>query len=155
MRSGELWLRDIETRPAPPDLTNHFPAATQFVRCVRTVVNKATGEIRFRETEYGLTSAHAPASKLYQWWRGHWQIENCSHNKRDTIWREDACRVSLRRGEAVRAKLPRHLPLYVISRWAFFTLKVTGKYSGTPGAVVLSLVLPLSYWVWDDKSLVS
>ena len=92
VRSGELWLRDIETRPATPDLTNDFPAAAQFIRCIRTVVDKATGEIRFKETEYGLTSAHAPASKLYKWWRGHWQIENCSHNKRDTVWREDACR---------------------------------------------------------------
>ena len=92
VRSGEVWLREIETRPAPPDLTNDFPAATQFVRCIRTVVNKATGEIRFKETEYGLTSTYADASQLYRWWRGHWQIENSSHHKRDTIWREDACR---------------------------------------------------------------
>ena len=92
VRSGELWLRDIETRPAPPDLTNNFPAAQQFVRCTRTVISKATGEIRFRETEYALTSAHADAFTLYRYWRGHWQIENCSHHKRDTVWREDACR---------------------------------------------------------------
>ena len=92
VRSGELWLREIETRPATTELSNDFPAATQFVRCIRTVINKATGEIRFKEIEYGLTSAHAPACTLYKWWRGHWQIENCSHNKRDTIWREDACR---------------------------------------------------------------
>ena len=92
VRSGELWLREIETRPAPPELTNDFPAAAQFIRCERTVINKTTGEIRFKETEYALTSAFAPASKLAQWWRGHWQIENCSHHKRDTIWKEDACR---------------------------------------------------------------
>lgn len=92
VRSGELWLREIETRPATPELTNSFPAARQFIRCIRTVIDKATGEIRFTETEYALTSTHAPASKLAQWWRGHWQIENCSHHKRDTIWREDACR---------------------------------------------------------------
>ncbi len=36
VRSGELWLREIETRPAPPDLTNNFPAAEQFVRCIRS-----------------------------------------------------------------------------------------------------------------------
>ena len=92
VRSGELWLRDIETRLAPPYLTNDFPAAQQFIRCTRTVVAKATGEIRFRETEYALTSAHADASTLYRYWRGHWQIENRSHHKRDTIWKEDACR---------------------------------------------------------------
>lgn len=92
VRSGELWLREIETRPATPELTNGFPAASQFVRCVRTVIDKATGEIRFKEIEYALTSAHASAAQLYEWWRGHWQIENCSHHKRDTIWHEDACR---------------------------------------------------------------
>lgn len=92
VRSGEVWLREIETRPAPPELTNDFPAAQQFIRCIRTVVSKATGEIRFKEVEYALTSAYADAATLYKWWRGHWQIENCSHNKRDTVWREDACR---------------------------------------------------------------
>ncbi|MCA9839992.1 MAG: ISAs1 family transposase [Trueperaceae bacterium] len=92
VRSGELWLREIETRPASPELSNDFPAATQFIRCIRTVISKATGEIRFTETEYALTSTFASADKLYTWWRGHWQIENCSHHKRDTIWREDACR---------------------------------------------------------------
>ena len=92
VRSGELWLREIETRPATPDLTNDFPAARQFIRCIRTVIDKATGEIRFKEVEYALTSTYAPADQLYKWWRGHWQIENCSHHKRDTIWKEDACR---------------------------------------------------------------
>lgn len=92
VRSGEVWIREIETRPAAPELTNNFPAAKQFIRCIRTVVNKATGEIRFKEVEYGLTSACSAASELYRWWRGHWRIENCLHNKRDTIWREDACR---------------------------------------------------------------
>ncbi len=93
VRSGELWLRELETRPAPPELTNNFPAAQQFVRCVRTVIAKATGELRFQEVEYALTSTHAEAATLYKWWRGHWQIENRSHHKRDTIWKEDACRV--------------------------------------------------------------
>ncbi len=69
VRSGELWVRELETRPAPPELTNDFPAE-QFVRCIRTVISKATGEIRFQETEYALTSACSPASELYTWWRG-------------------------------------------------------------------------------------
>jgi predicted transposase YbfD/YdcC len=92
VRSGEVWIREVETRPATADVTNAFPGAAQFVRCVRTVVRKDTGEIRFRETEYGLTSSLAPAEVLYSYWRGHWEIENRSHHKRDTIWREDACR---------------------------------------------------------------
>lgn len=92
VRSGEVWLRELETRPATPDVTNDFPGAKQFVRCIRTVVRKDTGEIRFQETEYALTSSPAPASRLYRFWRGHWCIENRLHHKRDTIWREDACR---------------------------------------------------------------
>lgn len=92
VRSGELWIRELETRPATPELSNAFPGAKQFVRCIRTVVRKDTGEIRFKETEYAITSCLAPAQVLYRFWRGHWEIENRSHHKRDTIWREDACR---------------------------------------------------------------
>lgn len=91
MRSGELWLREI-ARPAKPELSNGFPATEQFVRCIRTAIHKDTGEIRFQETEYAITSASAAAESLYKHWRGHWEIENRSHHKRDTIWREDACR---------------------------------------------------------------
>ncbi len=80
VRGGELWLR------------NDFPDAKQFVRRTRTVVRKDTGEIRFQETEYAVTSCSASAKVLYKHWRGHWEIGNGSHHKRDTIWREDACR---------------------------------------------------------------
>ena len=128
VRSGELWLRELETRPAPPELTNNFPAAQQFVRCVRTVIAKATGELRFQEVEYALTSTHAEAATLYKRWRGHWQIENRSHHKRDTIWKEDACRVSLRRGETVRAKPPKLLPPFAIFYSVSFISKATAKF---------------------------
>lgn len=92
VRSGELWIRELETRSATAEMTNAFPGAKQFIRCKRTVVRKDTGEIRFRETEYAITSCSTPAEVLYTYWRGHWEIENRSHHKRDTIWREDACR---------------------------------------------------------------
>lgn len=95
IRSGEVWFWDIDTRPATPEMTNDFPDAAQFIRCQRTVILKSTGELRSQETDYALTSALADAATLYRWWRGHWQIENCSHHKRDTIWREDACRSQL------------------------------------------------------------
>ena len=92
VRSGELWMRELETRSATAEVSNAFPGAKQFIRCKRTVVRKDTGEIRFQETEYAITSCPAPAETLYRHWRGHWQIENRSHHKRDTVWREDACR---------------------------------------------------------------
>lgn len=47
-RSGELWVRELDTRPATPELSNNFPAATQLVRCIRTAINKATGAMRFK-----------------------------------------------------------------------------------------------------------
>ena len=92
VRSGELWIRELETRPATAEVTNAFPGARQFIRCKRTVVRKDSGEIRFQETEYAITSCCASAEQLYHFWRGHWEIENRSHHKRDTVWREDACR---------------------------------------------------------------
>lgn len=36
VRSGEVCVREIETRPSPPELTNDFPAAQQFIRCIRS-----------------------------------------------------------------------------------------------------------------------
>jgi predicted transposase YbfD/YdcC len=87
---GSGFASPIETRPAPAALTNAFPGAEQFIRCIRTVVRKDTGEIRFQETEYAITSCLASAEVLYKHWRGHWQIENRLHHKRDTVWREIA-----------------------------------------------------------------
>lgn len=79
------------------------------------MVRKDTGEIRCQETEYGLTSSFAPAEVLYAHWRGHWEIENRSHHKRDTIWREDACRT--RKGAQAFAAL-RNLMVSVSSQWS-------------------------------------
>jgi predicted transposase YbfD/YdcC len=91
VRSGELWSWQVEARPATSAVSKGFPGAKQFVRCIRTVISKATGEIR-QEVEYALTSSLAQAKELYRYWRGHWEIENRSHHKRDTIFKEDACR---------------------------------------------------------------
>ncbi len=88
-RSGEIWLREIETRPVDEITQGQLPEAQYFVRCLRTVVCKTTGEIKSQETQYAITSAHGDAMRFYLWWRGHWAIENRSHHKRDTIWRED------------------------------------------------------------------
>ncbi len=51
VRSGEVWSWQVEARLATSDVTNGFPGAKQFVRCIRTVISKATGEIR-QEVEY-------------------------------------------------------------------------------------------------------
>lgn len=102
-RSGEIWLRDIDTRPVDEKASEQLPEAQQFVRCVRTIVDKNTGEIKSKETEYAITNSFSDAQMLYVFWRGHWAIENRSHHKRDTIWLEDHCR--MRKGAQVFAAL--------------------------------------------------
>jgi len=91
VRSGELWCYDYETRPVPAGLDSHLLDAKQFIRCIRKVINKKTGEIR-EEVEYAVTSLACSAQELASYWRGHWEIENRLHHKRDTIFREDDCR---------------------------------------------------------------
>lgn len=91
VRSGEVWTWMVESRVAPPELTNRFPGAQQFVLCTRDIFTKATGELR-SETDYALTSLAEPARVLATVWRGHWGVENRSHHKRDVIFGEDACR---------------------------------------------------------------
>ena len=91
-RSGEIWSWQVETCHALPDgLRQVFPSAVQAVRLQREVLRCGTGEIRY-ETVFALTSTTASAAELYALWRGHWGIENRSHHKRDTVFKEDACR---------------------------------------------------------------
>ena len=129
-RSGEIWLRDIDSRPVDDHVVKQLPQAQQFVRVVRTIVDKATGEIKSQETDYAITSAHADAKTLYHWWRGHWAIENRSHHKRDTIWREDHCR--MRRGAQVFAALRNLvLSLFHLSKVPS-VLRQTRRFSSKP-----------------------
>jgi predicted transposase YbfD/YdcC len=91
VRSGELWCYDYETRPVPAGLDALLLDAKQFIRCIRRVIDKKTGEIR-EEVEYAVTSLSSSAQELAYYWRGHWGIENRLHHKRDTVFREDDCR---------------------------------------------------------------
>lgn len=129
-RSGEIWFRDIDTRLVDDLAREKFPKAQQFVRCIRTIVDKSTGEIKARETDYAITSIHANAQMLYGFWRGHWSIENRSHHKRDTIWREDHCR--MRNGAQTFAAL-RNLVLSIFHiNNVSSVLRETRRFSSKP-----------------------
>ncbi len=91
VRSGEVWSWEVESRTVPEGVMKGFAEVRQVIRCERTIISKSTGEIT-READYALTNLSAPAADLYRYWRGHWEIENRSHHKRDTIFGEDACR---------------------------------------------------------------
>jgi len=55
------------------------------------------GKAPSREVAYAITSVPPDAagpSTLLGWWRGHWRIENRSHDVRDVSMGEDASRIS-------------------------------------------------------------
>jgi predicted transposase YbfD/YdcC len=74
-----------------PEEVSGFAASRLALRMRRSVSRKRTGELR-EETTYALTSLLAPAGELYALWRGHWEVENRLHHKRDTVLGEDASR---------------------------------------------------------------
>lgn len=91
VRSGEVWSWEVESRTVPQGVMKGFVEVKQVLRCERTITSKSTGEITWA-TDYALTNLNTSAADLYRYWRGHWEIENCSHHKRDTVFGEDACR---------------------------------------------------------------
>jgi predicted transposase YbfD/YdcC len=91
VRSGELWIWEVESRAVPKGVMKTFAGVKQVIRCQRTIISKSTGEIT-QETSYALTNLDASAQDLYRYWRGHWEVENRLHHKRDVAFGEDACR---------------------------------------------------------------
>lgn len=61
------------------------------VRRERTVKGKKTIEVVYGITS--LTEGEADASRLSEWTRDHWHVENRLHYVRDVTMGEDACRV--------------------------------------------------------------
>lgn len=98
------------------------------LRMRRRVLCKSTGELR-EETAYALTSLQASARQLYALWRGHWEVENRLHHKRDTVLGEDASRS--RKGAAGLMYLRDViLNLLHLKRWP--VLRSVRKFSADP-----------------------
>jgi len=70
-----------------------WPGLAQVCRLQRETIRDGKP---VHEVQYAITSLpphRASPSQLIQLWRSHWGIENRLHWVRDTLWREDRCRV--------------------------------------------------------------
>ena len=97
---GRIDARRIDVQTLPPR-TLAFDKAQQVFRVTRERTDLKTGETS-EETAFGITSVpedRADPERLLAWNRGHWQIENGNHYRRD---------VSL--GEAPAASAPAMAP---------------------------------------------
>ncbi len=97
---GRIEARRIAARDLPPKTLGPFPGARQAFRVVRERTDAKTGATS-AETAYGITTVpaeRAAPARLLAWNRGHWQVENANHYRRDATMGEDASRV--RKGHA-------------------------------------------------------
>ena len=94
---GRIETRSIEAASVLPGYPA-WPGVRQIFRLRRVVQGKA----EHKEQRYGITSLSAHevgAAMLLSLVREHWGIENRLHYIRDTVFKEDACRVR-HRGKA-------------------------------------------------------
>lgn len=102
LRGGEVWTWHLEVLPLP-EAVSGWPGSQMALRMRRSVVRKKTGALREetasrctgfacpdRGSSVALTSLQVSAKQLYTLWRGHWEVENRLHHKRDTVLGEDA-----------------------------------------------------------------
>ena len=104
---GRIETRRIAARDLPPDTLAPFPNARQAFRVTRERADAKTGETS-TEIAYGIASAGAERAgpeRLLAWNRGHWQVENGNHYRRDATMGEDASRVRVRHAPANNATL--------------------------------------------------
>jgi predicted transposase YbfD/YdcC len=93
---------EVRTLTASAELKAYlgWPFAEQVFRVARTFTRVADGKV-MQDIAFGITSlkpCEANATRLLCLVRGHWQIENKLHYRRDATLREDWCQV--RRGHA-------------------------------------------------------
>ena len=104
---GRIEARRIAARDLLPDTLAPFPQARQAFRVVRERIDVKTGGIS-TETAYGIASVpadRAGPARLLAWNRGHWQVENANHHRRDATMGEDASRIRARNAPANNAAL--------------------------------------------------
>ena len=117
---GRIEVRRIAARDLLPDTPAPFPGARQAFRVVRGRTDAKTGATS-TETAYGITSVPAERAgpeRLLAWNRGHWQVENGNHYRRDVSLGEDASRV--RKGHApANNAIPDNIALAVVFHRGF------------------------------------
>jgi len=86
----------------------NWPELTHVWKCVRRVTDKRTGKVS-TQTAYGiarlLDEKTNASDQLAQILRGHWQIENNLHRKRDVVWNEDKSAIRTKSGPQVMSAL--------------------------------------------------
>jgi predicted transposase YbfD/YdcC len=96
MKHGRVEKRTFTTSSLLKGYSN-WPYAQQVFKYETDVTNKKTGE-RTQEVRYGVTSLtakQATPERLLGIIRGHWQIENGLHYRRDVFLNEDNCGLRL------------------------------------------------------------
>ena len=104
---GRIETRRVAARDLLPKTLGPFPDARQAFRVVRERTDAKTDETS-TETAYGITSVaagRAGPERLLAWNRGHWQVENGNHYRRDASMGEDAARFRARHAPANHATL--------------------------------------------------
>lgn len=89
-RSGESWIRTVCVQTILPEaLLEVFPQARTLIRRTHDITRR--DGTRVVEVRYAVSSTLLTAEQAEHVWRTHWGIENRSHHRRDTLFREDAC----------------------------------------------------------------
>jgi predicted transposase YbfD/YdcC len=105
-----------------PPLTG-WESVRQCFKITRIRVEKKR-RIMTTETVHGITSlppGRANAKRLLELNRGHWSIENQLHWVRDTLFKEDACSLRSRAGQAINAAC-NSLTIFLLKQGGFTSL---------------------------------
>lgn len=95
-RSGEVWERrtdvllDLPEAVIPEVISQALPEVKTLIRREHRVTRRDGSQTR--EVRYAVSSRLLTAREAEDIWRGHWGIENRSHQRRDTVLHEDRCR---------------------------------------------------------------
>jgi len=89
-RSGETWRRTVCVQTVLPEaILEVFPQARTLIQRTHDITRREG--TRVVEVRYAVSSVLLTAQQAEHVWRTHWGIENRSHHRRDTLFREDAC----------------------------------------------------------------
>ena len=117
---GRVETRRIAARDLLPKTFGPFPGVRQAFRVVRERTEVKSGATS-TEIAHGITTVpaeRAGPAQLLAWNRGHWQVENGNHHRRDATMGEDASRV--RKGHApANNAIPDNIALAVVFHRGF------------------------------------
>lgn len=91
-RSGEVWERHTGvTYVIPEAIMTAIPGVKTLMRRELRITRRDGSQTV--DVRYAVSSILLTAQQAETIWRSHWNIENCSHHRRDTVLHEDRCRL--------------------------------------------------------------